>query len=85
MPTKPIVDKPDYSLAIRYRKRDGQWSEWMDRGYGKFESIQIVQSQIRVLASAYAGREKEIRFERNGKLCDWFGNESGEVINYQSK
>lgn len=80
MPSKPIIDKPDYSLAIRYRKRDGQWSEWMDRGYGKFESIEIVQSQIRVLASAYPKKDKEIRFERKGKLCDWFGNETGKVI-----
>lgn len=80
MPSKPIVDKPDYSLAIRYRKRDGQWSEWMDRGYGKFQSIEIVQSQIRLMASAYAKREKEVRFEWNGKLCDFFGNETGKVI-----
>ena len=77
---KPIIDKPDYSLAIRYRQRDGQWSDWKDRGYGKFESIEIVQRQIRILASAYPKKEKEIRFERNGKLCDWFGNESGKVI-----
>jgi hypothetical protein len=80
MPSKAIIDKPDYSLSIRYRKRDGQWSEWKDRGYGKFESMEIVQMQIRILASAYPKKEKEIRFERNGKLCDWFGNESGKVI-----
>lgn len=80
MPSKSIIDKPDYSLAIRYRKRDGQWSEWMDRGEGKFISIELVQQQIRTMASAYPKREKEIRFERNGKLCDWFGNESGKVI-----
>lgn len=80
MPSKPITDKPNYSLAIRHRKRDGQWSEWMDRGEGKFISIELVQQQIRTMASAYPKREKEIRFERNGKLCDWFGNESGKVI-----
>lgn len=77
---RQIIDKPDYSLAIRHRKRDGQWSEWKDKGYGKFESIELVQLQIRTLASAYPKREKEIRFERNGKLCDWFGNETGKVI-----
>lgn len=80
MPSKPIADKPDYLLAIRHRKRDGQWSEWMDRGEGKFISLELVQQQIRTMASAYPKREKEIRFERNGKLCDWFGNESGKVI-----
>jgi hypothetical protein len=72
--------KPDYSLAIRYRLRDSQWSDWQDRGQGKFESIELVQSQIRLMASAYKNREKEIRFERNGKLCDWFGEVSEKVI-----
>lgn len=80
MPSKPITDKTDYSLAIRYRKRDGQWSDWMNRGHGKFITIEIVQKQIRLIASAYAGREKQVRFERNGKLCDFTGNESGKVI-----
>jgi hypothetical protein len=72
--------KPDYNLSIRYRLRNGEWSEWKDRGYGKFESIEIVQRQIRLLASAYQGRDKEVRFERNGKLCDFNGVESGKVI-----
>ncbi|MEY3420098.1 MAG: hypothetical protein RIR48_378 [Bacteroidota bacterium] len=80
MPSKPIIDKPDYSLAIRYRKRDGQWSQWMDRGYGKFESIEIIQLQIRTLASAYPKKEKEVRFEKDGVLCDFMGNASGKVI-----
>lgn len=82
---KPIIDKTDYSLAIRYRKRDGQWSDWKDRGQGRFISLELVQEQIRILATAYAGREKEVRFERNSKLCDWFGNESGEVIKLPSR
>jgi hypothetical protein len=85
MPSKPIVDKTDYSLAIRYRKRDGQWSEWMDRGQGKFLSLEVVQQQIRTLASAYPKKDKEIRFERNGKLCDWFGEVSGKVIELPGK
>jgi hypothetical protein len=72
--------KPDYSLAIRYRKRDGQWSDWVDHGNGKFESIELVQLQMRIIASTKIGKEKQIRFEWNGKLCDWFGNETGKVI-----
>jgi hypothetical protein len=77
---KQVVTKPDYSLAIRYMKRDGQWSDWMDRGKGKFISIELVQKQIRMIASVYQNREKQIRFEKNGCLCDWFGNETGCVI-----
>ena len=80
MPSKPIIDKPDYCISIRYRQRDGQWSEWKDRGCGKFESIEIVQKQIRLLANAYAGREKQVRFQHDGKLCDFLGNETGKVI-----
>jgi len=80
MPRQPQISKTDYSLEIRYKRRDGQWSEWRNKGAGQFESIEIVQKQIRLIASGYQGRHKEVRFERNGKLCDWFGNESGKVI-----
>ena len=72
--------KPDYNISIRYRLRNGEWSEWKDRGYGKFESIEIVQRQIRILASAYQGRDKEVRFEWNGELYDFSGQLSGKVI-----
>jgi hypothetical protein len=50
------------------------------KGRGAFESIEIVQRQIRTLASAYQGREKEVRFEWNGWLCDFQGKPTGEVI-----
>ena len=72
--------KIDYSLAIRYRKRDGQWSEWKDKGYGQFLSIDIVQSQIRLLASIYPNHEKQIEFKWNGKLCNFKGEETGKLI-----
>jgi len=72
--------KTDYSLEIRYRLRDGQWSPWSNKGKGKFESIELVQRQIRTLAASYQGREKEVRFEWNGVLCDFAGNNTGEVI-----
>jgi hypothetical protein len=74
------ITKPDYSLEIRYRLRDGQWSPWSNKGKGKFENIAIVQSQIRLLASSYQGREKEVRFEWNGKLCNFVGEQTGNVI-----
>jgi hypothetical protein len=72
--------KLDYSLEIRYRLRDGQWSEWNNKGKGMFTSIELVQRQIRLIAAAYQGREKEVRFEWNGKLCDFSGNVTGQVI-----
>jgi hypothetical protein len=72
--------KLDYSLEIRYRLRDGQWSPWSNKGKGKFESIEIVQRQIRTLAASYQLREKEVRFEWNGKLCDFTGQMTNEVI-----
>jgi hypothetical protein len=79
MPRIPPV-KTDYSLEIRYRKRDGQWSDWSNKGKGKFETIKLVQLQIRMLASAYQGREKEVRFEWNGKLCSFTGEPTGKTI-----
>jgi hypothetical protein len=39
-----------------------------------------VQSQIRILASEHQGKEKEVRFEWNGWLCDLAGLPTGEVI-----
>jgi hypothetical protein len=72
--------KTDYSLEIRYRLRDGKWSPWSNKGKGTFESIELVQKQIRLLASAYQGRDKEVRFERNGKLCDFSGSVTNQVI-----
>jgi hypothetical protein len=74
------ISKPDYSLEIRYRLRDGQWSPWSNKGKGYFTTMEIVQRQIRLLASSYQGREKEVRFEWNGKLCDFTGQVTGKVI-----
>jgi hypothetical protein len=52
----------------------------MNKGKGSFQSIEIVQQQIRLLAASFKGREKEIRFEWNGWLCDYAGIPTGEVI-----
>lgn len=80
MPRHLPKSKPDYSLEIRYRLRNGQWSEWTNKGKGTFTTIEIVQRQIRTLAAAYQGRDKEVRFEWNGWLCDFTGQPTGEVI-----
>lgn len=73
------ITETDYSLSIRYRKRDGDWSEW-STGHGKFDTIQLVQFQMRMLALSYPNREKQIKFEWNGKLCNFKGEETGKVI-----
>lgn len=70
----------DYSLEIRYRFSNGEWSKWMNKGKGSFQTIELVQQQIRLLSASYKGRDKEIRFEWNGWLCDYSGQPTGEVI-----
>lgn len=80
MPRQLPFTKPDYSLEIRYRKSNNEWSEWSPKGKGTFQSIAIVQSQIRLLASPYTNREKEIRFILFGSFCDFEGNPTGKVI-----
>jgi hypothetical protein len=72
--------KLDYSLEIRYRLRDGNWSPWINHGKGKFETIEIVQRQIRMLVNYPEMREKEVRFIWNGIICDFAGNKTGQVI-----
>lgn len=80
MAKKQTTLKTDYSLAVRYVKRDGEWSDWQSQGSGIFQSIEIVQRQMRLIASPYKNRPKQIRFEKDGVLCDFSGNPTGEVI-----
>ena len=80
MPRMLPKSRLDYSLEIRYRISGGEWSKWMNKGKGSFQNIELVQQQIRLLAASYKGREKEIRFEWNGWLCDYAGLPTGEVI-----
>ena len=80
MPRQLPFTKPDYSLEIRYKKSNNQWSEWSPKGKGTFQDIKIVQSQIRLLASPYTNREKEIRLILFGSFCDFEGNPTGKVI-----
>ena len=80
MPRQLPFTKPDYSLEIRYRKSNNEWSEWSPKGKGTFQNIKIVQTQIRMLASPYTNREKEIRFILFGSFCDFEGNPTGKVI-----
>ncbi len=74
------ITKTDYSLAIRYRKSDGQWSDWKEYGKGLFQSIELVQLQMRTISANYLHREKQIRFEKDGKLCNFSGEVTGKLI-----
>jgi len=74
------ITKPDYSLEIRYKKPNNEWSEWSPKGKGTFQGIDIVQRQIRMLASPYTNWEKEVRFILFGSFCDFQGNPTGKVI-----
>lgn len=72
--------KTDYTLAVRYKKRDGEWSEWREHGSGIFQTIELAQRQMRLIASPYTNREKQIKFEKNGVLCDFSGKPTGKLI-----
>jgi len=79
--TRPLPNKKtDYSLEIRYKKANNEWSDWSSKGHGIFQGIKIVQTQIRMLASPYTNREKEVRFILFGSFCDFEGNPTGKVI-----
>lgn len=80
MPKGLPTSKPDYSLEIRYRKEDNDWSDWSPKGWGTFQGIDIVKRQIQILSSPYKNREKEIRFVLFGSFCDIDGNPTGKVI-----
>ena len=80
MPRMLPKSRLDYSLEIRYRLSNGEWSKWINKGKGSFQNIELVQRQIRLLAAEHYGRQKEIRFEWNGWLCDYSGQPTGEVI-----
>ena len=72
--------KTDYSLAIRYKQKNGEWSEWKEHGKGQFQSIEMVQFQMRMISAAYIYVEKQIKFEKEGKLCNWRGEVTGKLI-----
>lgn len=74
------ISKPDYSLEMRYKLSSGEWSEWIKKGKGLFQSFEIVQHQIRIITAPYKGKEMEVKFEYKGMLCDYLGRPTGEPI-----
>lgn len=80
MPKTLPISKLDYSLEMRYKLPSGEWSEWIKKGKGMFQTIEIVQSQIRIIVAPHKGNDIEVRFEYKGVLCDFLGRPSREVI-----
>jgi hypothetical protein len=80
MPKTLPISKPDYSLEMRYKLSSGEWSEWIKKGKGMFQTIEIVQSQIRIIVAPHKGNDIEVKFEYKGYLYDFLGKFSGEVI-----
>ena len=83
MPRTLPRSKPDYSLEIRFKNSSGEWSAWINKGKGLFQTIEIVQHQIRLISAPHRGKEIEVRFEWNGWLCDYSGQPTGEVIRFK--
>lgn len=81
--TRNSHSKLTYSLAVRTRKRDGQWGEWQDRGQGEWIGLEHVQKQILMLRKAYT-RDIEIAFYKDGKYLDYSGNEIGKPLYYEA-
>lgn len=79
---KTISHSDSYTLSVRLMKRNGQWGDWQMKGEGKWLRLEHAQGQIRMLKRAY-NRTMEIRFEKDGKLLDYMGNEIGKAILYE--
>lgn len=83
MPRTLPASKPDYSLEMRFKNSSGEWSQWINKGKGLFQNIELVQHQIRMITLPHKGKEIEVRFEWNGWLCDYSGHPTGEVIRFK--
>lgn len=75
---KVVKTKTNYSLAYRTRSKLGIWSDWME-GKGQWIDIETVQNQIKMLRQNHSG-DMEIRLSRDGRLLDYRGKETGEII-----
>lgn len=76
--------KERYSLSIRLRSKSGEWMEWQDKGTGEWIGLDHVQKQIAMFKRSFS-RDMEVRFERDGKLLDYNGEETGKAIKYDSR
>lgn len=75
----PAKDKTDYSISVRYRQKNGEWSEWKEKGEGKWIGVDQLQNQIKMIRLAYS-RDIEIKVEKDGNLLDYFGNVTEKPI-----
>ena len=82
MPKQLPKDKPDYSIELRTRLKNGFWGDWIGRGDGKWIDLQTLQDQIKMLIKAHS-RDMQIKVIKDGKMIDYFGNETDKPIEYE--
>ena len=78
------IQKFDYELSYRVRSRVGIWGNW-NKGFGQWIDLELVQRQIKMICQGNQGRSVEIKFQKDGKLLDYYGNESKKTILYEAR
>ncbi len=84
MPKQLPTDKPDYYIEVRHKLKNGQWSDWTERGDGKWIGVEHMQKQVKMLRLAYM-RNLQIKVIKGGKMLDYFGNETDKPIEYDER
>ena len=80
---KKQIQHYDYSLEYRYRLKSGEWSKW-HLGHGQWISLEVVQRQIKMIVMSHKS-DIEIKFFKDGKLIDYNGLVTGNVISYEAR
>jgi len=75
--------KNPYELNYRLRDKRGNWGNWIS-GKGEFESIQVVQNQIKNIRINHFCAI-EVQFKKDGLLLDYSGNVTGKTIIYETR
>ena len=78
------IQKFDYELSDRVRSKVGIWGNW-NKGFGQWIDLELVQRQIKMICQGNQGRSVEIKFQKDGKLLDYYGNESNKTILYEAR
>lgn len=82
MKKQPTISNP-YYLRMRFKKPDGQWGEWVNRGMGEFTDLQTAQRSIRILSAIDTSVDRQVEFKHENSLKDYDGKITGEPITYK--